>query len=104
MRHLCRCLLLVRLPLGLFLLYANVISLCAPKLAVAPADGTSLAVAPDTSETRRMARLLVADTDLRRELEELDAKNPDAKTRAFDQIAQFCDKNLPPNRHHHRGG
>ena len=91
-------------PLGLFLLYANVISLCAPKLAVAPADGTSLAVAPDTSETRRMARLLVTDTDLRRELEELDAKNPDAKTRAFDQIAQFCDKNLPPNQHHHRGG
>jgi hypothetical protein len=91
-------------PLGLFLLYANVVSLCAPKLAVAPADGTSFAVAPDTSETRRMAGLLVTDTDLRRELEELDAKDPKAKTRAFDAIDQLCDANLPPDRHHRGGG
>tara|TARA_B100000767_G_scaffold81360_1_gene78156 strand:- start:89 stop:775 length:687 start_codon:yes stop_codon:yes gene_type:complete len=82
-------------PLGLFLLYANVVSLCAPKLAVAPADGTAFAVAPDNSETRRLARLLVADTDLRKELETLEAIDPTAKNRTFDAIVQFCGANLP---------
>ena len=52
-------------------------------------------MAPDNNETRRIAQALVTDTSLRRELEELEAIDPAARTRAFEAISQYCGAILP---------
>ena len=88
-------------PLGLFLFYINYFALCTHVKDLQPADGSILAVSPDTAEVRALIELAVNDTDMKQALRDIDA-NPVIKDQIMEYLDATCTKHhnetlLPDN-------
>ena len=88
-------------PLGLFLFYINYFALCTHVKDLQPADGSILAVSPDTAEVRALIEVAVNDTDMKQALRDIDARPP-IKDRVMEDLRGSCAKHhnktlLPDN-------